>query len=122
MDDLGPKVSYLVAKQGIPVYSSDEVELGTVVEVLDAPEADLFDGIIFDTTKNRPGGHKFVDAPEVEGIYERGVILNIDAEAAAQLAKPGKNPGSIEISPDDVAGEPGPSFWQRAWDRLSGKE
>jgi len=121
MDDLGPKVSYLVAKRGIPVYSSDEVRLGTVVEVLDAPEADLFDGIIFDTTPNRPGGHKFVDAPEVEGIYERGVVLQIDAAAAAKLAKPGKNPGSIEISPDDVAGEPAPSFWRRAWNLLSGK-
>jgi hypothetical protein len=121
MDDLGSKVSYLVAKRGIPVYSSDEVQLGTVVEVLDAPEADLFDGIIFDTTPNRPGGHKFVDAPEVEGIYERGVVLRIDAAAAAKLAKPGKNPGSIEISPDDVAGEPAPSFWRRAWNLLSGK-
>src|SRR5215475_10948231 len=104
MDDLGSKVSYLVAKKGIPVYTSDEVQIGTVVEVLDAPEADLFDGIIFDTTKNRPGGHKFVDAPEVEGIYERGVVLNIDAATAARLAAPGKNPGSITISPDDVAG------------------
>jgi hypothetical protein len=121
MEDLGSKVSYLVAKRGIHVYSSDEVQLGTVVEVLDAPEADLFDGIIFDTTPNRPGGHKFVDAPEVEGIYERGVVLKIDAAAAAKLAKPGKNPGSIEISPDDVAGEPEPSFWTKAWNRLSGK-
>ena len=121
MDDLGSKVSYLVARRGIPVYSSDEVKLGTVVEVLDAPEADLFDGIIFDTTPNRPGGHKFVDAPEVEGIYENGVVLTIDAAEAAKLAKPGKNPGSIEISPDDVAGEPEPGFWQKAWNLLSGK-
>jgi hypothetical protein len=107
MDDLGSKVSYLVAKRGIPV--------------LDAPEADIFDGVIFDTTPKRPGGHKFVDAPEVEGIYERGVILTIDAAAAAKLAAPGKNPGTITVSPDDVAGEPGPSFWSKAWDRLSGK-
>ena len=121
MDDLGFKVSYLAAKKGIPVYTSDEVQIGTVVEVLDAPEADLFDGIIFDTTKNRPGGHKFVDAPEVEGIYERGVVLTIDAAAAARLAAPGKNPGSITISPDDVAGEPGLSFWRRTWNLLSGK-
>jgi hypothetical protein len=121
MDDLGSKVSYLVARRGIPVYSSDEVKLGTVVEVLDAPEADLFDGIIFDTTHNRPGGHKFVDAPEVEGIYENGVVLTIDADAAAKLAKPGKNPGTLEVSPDDVAGEPEPSFWQKAWNLLSGK-
>ena len=121
MDDLGFKVSYLAAKKGIPVYTSDEVKIGTVFEVLDAPEADLFDGIIFDTTKNRPGGHKFVDAPEVEGIYERGVILTIDAAAAAELPAPGKNPGTIEVSPDDVAGEPGPSFWRRTWNLLSGK-
>jgi hypothetical protein len=121
MDDLGSKVSYLVARRGIPVYSSDEVRLGTVVEVLDAPEADLFDGIIFDTTHNRPGGHKFVDAPEVEGIYENGVILNIDAAAAARLAKPGKNAATVEVSPDDVAGEPEQSFWSKAWDRISGK-
>jgi hypothetical protein len=121
MDDLGSKVSYLVAKSGIPVYSSDEVMLGRVVEVLDAPEADIFDGIIFDTTHDRPGGHKFVDAPEVAGIYERGVILNIDAATAALLKKPAKNPGSLEVSPDDVAGEPGPSFWRRTWNLLSGK-
>jgi hypothetical protein len=121
MDDLGSKVSYLVAKRGIPVYSSDEVKLGTVVEVLDAPEADIFDGVVFDTTANRPGGHKFVDAPEVEGIYERGVILTIDAAAAAKLAAPGKNPGTITVSPDDVAGEPAQSFWSKTWDRLSGK-
>src|ERR1700749_3110576 len=121
MDDLGPKVSYLVAKKGIPVYSSDEVRLGPVVEVLDAPEADIFDGVVFDTTANRPGGHKFVDAPEVEGIYERGVILTIDAAAAARLPEPGKNPGSIQVSPDDGAGEAEPSFWTKAWNRLSGK-
>jgi hypothetical protein len=121
MDDLGSKISYLVARPGIPVYSSDEVKLGTVVEVLDAPEADIFDGVIFNTTHNRPGGHKFVDAPEVEGIYDNGVLLTIDAATAAKLAAPEKNPGSITVSPDDVAGEPGPSFLQKTWDRLSGK-
>ena len=81
----------------------------------------IFDGVVFDTTPKKPGGHKFVDAPEVEGIYERGVILTIDAATAAKLAAPGKNPGSIEISPDDVAGEPPQSFLSKAWDRLSGK-
>ncbi len=121
MEDLGSKVSYLVARRGIPVYSSDEVKLGVVVEVLDAPEADLFDGIILDTTPNRFGGHKFVDAPEVEGIYENGVILNIDAATAAKLTKPGQNPATVEVSPDDVAGAPVPSFWRRAWNMLSGK-
>ncbi len=45
----------------------------------------MFDGIIFDTTPNRPGGHKFVDAPEVAALYERGVVLRIDAAEAAEL-------------------------------------
>ena len=49
------------------------------------------------------------------------VKADTDAAEAAKLAKPGKNPGSLEVSPDDVAGEPPPSFWQKAWDRLSGK-
>ena len=56
--------------------------------MLAAPEADIFDGIVFDTSV-RPGGHRFVDAPEVDEIYERGVVLKIDAAAAAEsLPKP----------------------------------
>jgi hypothetical protein len=120
--DLGAKVSYLVVKSGIPVFASGGENLGTVVKALAAPEADLFDGVVFDTTPHKPGGHKFVDAPEVDALYERGIVLNIDAAEAAKLTQPGKNPGSITVSADDVAGEPGPSFMQRAWNRLSGKD
>ncbi len=102
MMDLGEPTSYLVVDKGVPVYSSDEVELGTVVRVLSAREADMFDGIIFDTTPNRPGGHKFVDAPEVAALYERGVVLRIDAAEAAELPEPSANPGSISIGPGDL--------------------
>lgn len=87
MEDLGHAVSYLVAKRGIPVFSSDGQKLGRVIKVQAAPEADLFDGIVFDTTRG-PGGHRFVDAPEVHRIYERGVVLTIDAAEAASLPKP----------------------------------
>jgi hypothetical protein len=120
MDDLGERSSYLVVAKGVPVYSSDGDELGRVVEVLSDAKDDMFDGIIFDTTSG-PGGHRFVDAPEVGEIYERGVILKIDAAEAAKLGKPAKNPGSLEVSPDDVAGEPPPGFLRRAWNLLSGK-
>lgn len=87
MEDLGHPISYLVAKRGIPVFSSDGEKLGRVVEVRAAPEANMFDGIVFDTTWG-PGGHRFVDAPEVGEIYERGVVLKIDAAEAASLSKP----------------------------------
>ena len=121
MEDLGAPISYLVLKRGATVYSRDGERLGRVVRVSRDRKSHIFDGIVFDTTPRKLGGHKFVDAPEVEGIYERGVILTIDAATAAKLAEPGKNPGSIEVSPDDVAGEPEPSFWTKAWNRLSGK-
>jgi len=86
MEDLGHAVSYLVAKRGIPVFSSDGQKLGRVIKILAAPEANMFDGIVFDTSWG-PGGRRFVDAPEVEGIYERGVVLTIDAAAADSLPK-----------------------------------
>lgn len=119
MQDLGEPRSYLSVNKGIPVFSSDGEQLGHVVEVLSAPNLDMFDGIIFDTTAG-PGGHRFVDAPEVGEIFERGVTLKIDAAAARQLPKPGKNPGSIEVSDEDLT-KRDPSLMERAWNFLSGK-
>lgn len=86
MEDLGHAISYLVAKRGIPVFSNDGEKLGRTIKVFAAPEANMFDGILFDTNWG-PGGRRFVDAPEVEGIYERGVILKIDAAEVASLPK-----------------------------------
>lgn len=120
MEDLGQRSSYLVVGRGVPVYSSDGEELGRVVRVLTDAKDDIFDGIVFSASVG-PGGHRFVDAPEVGEIYERGVILKIDAAAAARLGKPSQNPGALEISPDDVAGEPRPSALRRFWNLLTGK-
>lgn len=102
MEDLGERTSYLTLGRGVPVYSSDGERLGRVVRVLREAKADMFDGIVFDTTAG-PGGHKFVDAPEVGDLYERGVVLKINAAEAAKLPKPTANQsGSL-------------------WGRLSGK-
>lgn len=86
MEDLGHPVSYLVANRGIPVFSQDGEKLGRVVRVFAAAEANMFDGILFDTSWG-PGGQRFVDAPEVGGIYEGGVVLKIDAAAVDSLPK-----------------------------------
>lgn len=86
MEDLGHPVSYLVAKRGIPVFSSDGEKLGRVIRVFAAPEANMFDGILFDTNWG-PGGRRFVDAPEVGEIYERGVVLKIGAAEVDTLPK-----------------------------------
>jgi hypothetical protein len=91
MEDLGAPTSYLTCAKGVPVFSSDGERLGRVVRVMAAPEANLFDGIVFDTTAG-PGGHRFVDAPEVGQIYERGVVLKIDAATAGELSPPRRSP------------------------------
>lgn len=88
MEDLGAPISYLVLKRGAAVYSSDGERLGRVVRVSGDRKSHIFDGIVFDTTAG-PGGHRFVDAPEVADIYERGVILAIDAAEAESLPKKG---------------------------------
>jgi hypothetical protein len=119
MDGLGAPSSYLSVRKGVPVFSSDGEKLGRVVKVLSAPNLDMFDGIIFDTTAG-PGGHRFVDAPEVGEIYEEGVVLKIDAAEAAKLSPPGDNPGSIDVDPGEFRGGR-QSFVERAWNFLSGK-
>ncbi len=120
MEDLGDPTSYLVVAKGVPVYSSDGEQLGRVVTVRTDAKDDIFDGIVFSAGVG-PGGQRFVDAPEVGRIYERGVVLKITAAEAARLGKPGQNPGSLEVGADDVAGEPKPGFWRRTWNLLSGK-
>jgi hypothetical protein len=119
MQDLGEPGSYLSVEKGTAVYSSDGRKLGRVVEVLSAPNLDMFDGVIFDTTAG-PGGHRFVDAPEVGEIFERGIVLKLDAAAAAGLPAPGANPGSVRVNAADLTDKP-PSFSERAWNFLSGK-
>ncbi len=119
MNDLGEPSSYLAVGKGVPVYSSDGENLGRVVRVLSAPNLDMFDGIVFDTTAG-PGGHRFVDAPEVGEIFERGVVLKIDAAEAAKLRAPDANPGALAVNPDDLVGAKR-GFLGRTWDRLSGK-
>jgi hypothetical protein len=119
MEDLGEPSSYLAVGKGVPVYSSDGENLGRVVRVMSAPNLDMFDGIVFDTSAG-PGGHRFVDAPEVGQIYERGVVLKIDAAAAAKLGAPEANPGSLKVNPADLAGSKRGGLG-RFWDRISGK-
>jgi hypothetical protein len=120
MPDLGQPSSYLTLGKGVPVYSSDGEEIGEVEYVLSVPEDDIFDGIVLDTSV-LPGGRRFVDAPQVAEIFERGVELNIDAATCERLPKPSANPGEAEVGPDDLVSEGGHDKLRRAWDLISGK-
>ena len=120
MADLGAPISFLTLPKGVPVLSSDGEEIGKVEYVLSAPNIDIFDGIVLDTSV-LPGGHRFVDAPEVDEIYERGVVLTIDAAAARNLPQPSANPGSVDVDPADLGKGDRQSKLSRAWDLISGK-
>src|SRR3954468_15575990 len=107
--------SYLTLREGAPVRSSDGKEIGTVAHVLADAEADIFDGLVIDTRLG-PGGHRFVDAPEVARIDDDGVTLTLDARAAEDLPEPSANPAVLETHPGDRL----PDKLRRAWDRISG--
>jgi hypothetical protein len=87
--DDGHAVHYTAVPRGTPVYGSDEVELGKVVEVLDNYREHIFDGIVMETAD---GALRFVDAPEVARTAERAVTLAITAAEAEQLPPPEKGP------------------------------
>lgn len=119
MQDLGQKTSYIALGEGVTVYSSDGAELGTVEHVLADVDDDIFEGIVFGW-----GGlsreRRFVDASEVAEIYERGVVLSLDAGAAERLPEPSANPPELGVHPDDTAKGDLQRKLQDAWDRITG--
>ena len=121
MEDLGQPGSYLTLAEGVAVFSSDGAKLGEVQHVLADAEADIFDGIVVDASA-LPGGLRFVDAPDVAEIHERGVVLKLTAAAAEKLPEPSENPGSIEVAGvEDVDSGELKEKLRRAWEAISGK-
>jgi hypothetical protein len=83
--DDGHAVHYTAVQRGTPVWSSDDQEVGKVVEVLDNYREHIFDGLVIDTTS---GERRFVDAPEVARTAELAVTLTITAAEVAELGPP----------------------------------
>jgi hypothetical protein len=86
--DDGIAVHYSELSRGTPVFSSDEVQVGTVDEVRDLAREHILDGIVVKTTD---GERRFVDAPEVARTAERAVTLTIPAsEMDTQQLEPSR--------------------------------
>ena len=97
----GHAVHYTAVSPGTPVYGSDEIEVGKVVEVLDNYREHIFDGLVIE----RPGGdRRFVDAPEVARTAELAVTLNITAAEADELLAPAKGSGPLGRRAGSVLG------------------
>jgi hypothetical protein len=120
VEDLGAPVSYLTLPDGVRVYASDGREVGKVAHVLADPEVDVFEGLVI-SLGGLPPDHRFADADQVAELRERGVVLAIDSEGAAELPKPSANPPTLGATPDDTVPDELRDKLRRAWDRISGK-
>jgi sporulation protein YlmC with PRC-barrel domain len=121
MDDLGSPSSYLTIEPGVAVYSRDGEALGEVQNVLADTDEDVFDGIVIDVSA-LPGGLRFADAAQVAEIYERGVVLAVDAAGAEALPEPSDNPGVLEVDGlEDVDRSEFRERLRRAWELVSGR-
>ena len=120
MPDLGEPSSYLTLEEGAPIFSSDGEKLGEVEHVLADADTDIFDGLVVDRSV-LPGGHRFVDADQVEEIYDGGVVLKLDRAAAETLPEPSESPAALEAHPGDDQPSEHESKLRRAWDLISGK-
>lgn len=88
MIDDGIAVHYSELRRGTPVFSADEVQVGTVDEVRDLSREHILDGIV---VKTNDGERRFVDAPEVARTAERAVTLTIQAsEMGEQQLEPSR--------------------------------
>lgn len=116
--DLGQPASYMTLASGTDVISADGQVVGKVEHVL--ADDDVFDGIVIDV-KTGPGGIRFVDAPEVAEIYERGVVLSLSASSCDQLPEPSANPAVLEHHGEEDSQSPLQQKLSRAWDLISGR-
>jgi hypothetical protein len=108
--DDGNAIHYSAVPRGTPVYSTDEVEVGRVTQVVDNYREHILDGFVIDTEH----GRKFVDAPEVARTAERGVTLTISADDVSALPPPDE--GTRTFRPNVRAGRLGRLFgggWRR---------
>jgi hypothetical protein len=109
--DEGLPIAYQVLERHVPVYSSDQVTVGTVDHVVAAYDKDIFHGIVIDTRE----GKRLVYADQIDSLHERGVDLLIDASAAQDLAVPNGGTEAWRVN------EPGakPSEWRHIWGRFT---
>jgi sporulation protein YlmC with PRC-barrel domain len=117
--DHGQPTSYRALEAGTDVVTSDGSSVGTVEHVLADDDKDIFDGIVVDT-KLGPGGLRFVDAEQVDEIFENAVVLKIAAVEVEELPKPGPSPAVMESHGVEDSEGPLEQKLRRAWDLISG--
>ena len=119
MADHGQPRSYLDIDEGVDVITSDGQRVGKLEHVLADEASDIFDGIVVDTSAG-PGGHRFVDAPDVAEFRERAVLLRISGAEAEDLPEPSENPAVMQHGGEEDSESALGHKLRRAWDLISG--
>ena len=117
--EYGEPLAYLALEPGVDVVASDGEAVGKVEHVLADVDEDIFDGLVIDL-KTGPGGLHFVDAEQVDEIYERAVVLKLSSSEVERLPKPSPAPAALEHHGSEDTESPLQSKLRRAWDLISG--
>jgi hypothetical protein len=117
--DYGDPISYMGLSAGADVVGSEGEVVGRVEHVLADEEEDVFDGIVIDCHRG-PGGAHFVDADQVDAIYERAVVLTIPGSEAEHLPRPQPAPAVMESHGVEDSESALRRKLHRAWDLISG--
>ena len=120
MADYGEPRSFLDVDTGVDVISSDGERVGELEHVLADDRTGIFDGIVIDVSSG-PGGHRFVDAPEVSEFFEQAVLLKISAADVDGLHEPSANPAVMQHGGVEDTDGPLTQKLRRAWDLISGR-
>jgi hypothetical protein len=112
--DEGPPIAYQVLDPGVPVYSTDQQQVGTVDHVIAAPAEDIFHGIVI----KAGAGQRFVAADQISSLHEHGVDLRIEAAEIDGLPEPHGAAIARHVQ------EPGvkPSRWAQIVDVVTGAD
>jgi hypothetical protein len=113
--DLGAPTAYTALQPGTAVYDRDGDRVGVVRYVLADEAQDIFHGLVIRTRRLPDQQHLVALADQVGELYERGVLLAVDAGA---LYDPSAFPGTSTSRTAD--GEsPLEAALRRAWDRIN---
>jgi PRC-barrel domain len=115
--DLGPPIAFIAVREGTPVYDADRERVGVVEEVVADEQAGIFEGVVVHTLP-LPGRHVVADAEQIEGLYERGVLLSVVRSALRGSDRQARAHGS---DGEEQLENPVQAALRRVWDRISGR-
>lgn len=110
--DLGRRIAHLAVKEGTPVYDADGEKIAVVDRVVHEGPNGIFEGLIVHTLP-LPGHHRFADYEQIDGLYERGAVLNVHREDLHEIPRPRKDD-------DPAADGPLQARLRKAWDLITG--